>query len=216
MKEKILAALKTKFKNLGFGDKAFDGVADYLSKTVTEETQIETAIGGVEPLLKSFQGEIDSRVTSAVEKAKKEPKEPGDGGDPKEPKEPKDDTPAWAKTLIETNKTLTERLNKIETGNVTQTRQQILETKLKDAPAHFRKEVIDNFSYMNFQTDEDFNSFVDKKVARASEVTQELADAGLKDMTPPDSSRKPVDDSKAIADQIAAGTKQIVEQSKSN
>ena len=28
MKGKILVALKTKYKTLGFGDKAFDGVAD--------------------------------------------------------------------------------------------------------------------------------------------------------------------------------------------
>ena len=59
MKEKILSALKTKYKNLGFGDKAFDGVAEYLSGNVTEESQIETAIAGVEILLKSFQGDIE-------------------------------------------------------------------------------------------------------------------------------------------------------------
>ena len=53
MKEKILVALKTKYKTFGFGDKAFDGVADYLSKTVAEESQIETAISGGEGL-KSF------------------------------------------------------------------------------------------------------------------------------------------------------------------
>ena len=35
-------------------------MADYLSKTVTEESQIETAISGVEGLLKAFQGDIDT------------------------------------------------------------------------------------------------------------------------------------------------------------
>ena len=60
MKGKILVALKPKYKTFGFGDKAFDGVADYLSKTVTEESQIETAISGVEGLLKAFQGDIDT------------------------------------------------------------------------------------------------------------------------------------------------------------
>ena len=59
MKQKILSALKNKYQNLGFGDKAFDGVADYLSSSVTEEGNIETAINGVEPLLKAFQGDID-------------------------------------------------------------------------------------------------------------------------------------------------------------
>ena len=59
MKNNLLTSLKTKYKNLGFGDKAFDGVAEFLSKTVTKEDEIETAISGVEPLLKAFQGDND-------------------------------------------------------------------------------------------------------------------------------------------------------------
>lgn len=59
MKEKILESLKTKYKTLGFSDKAFNGVADFLAKTVTDETTIETSITGVEGLLKAFQGEYD-------------------------------------------------------------------------------------------------------------------------------------------------------------
>lgn len=81
MKDKILTALKTKFKTLGFGEKAFDGVADFLSKTVTEEKDIETAIGGVEPLLKAFQGDADKRVTtlkSELDELKKNPPKPTD------------------------------------------------------------------------------------------------------------------------------------------
>lgn len=80
MKEKILSALKTKYKNLGFGEKAFSGVADYLAANVTEEDQIETAIGGVENLLKAFQGDIDNRVNTALAKAKAEK-----GGDSTQP-----------------------------------------------------------------------------------------------------------------------------------
>lgn len=80
MKEKILAALKIKFKNLGFGDKAFEGVAEFLATTTTEEGQIETAIVGVEPLLKSFQGDIDRRVNEAVLKAKAEGARQPEGG----------------------------------------------------------------------------------------------------------------------------------------
>ncbi len=67
MKTKILSQLKTKYANLGFGEKAFDGVADYLSKTVTEESQIEAAIAGVEPLLKAFQGDVDKVRTEKSE-----------------------------------------------------------------------------------------------------------------------------------------------------
>jgi hypothetical protein len=71
MKEKIVSALKTKYKTFGFSDKAFDGVADYLSKTITEEKDIETAIGGVENLLKAFQGESDRLRTENAELKKK-------------------------------------------------------------------------------------------------------------------------------------------------
>lgn len=60
MKEKIMTSLKTKYKNLGFSDKAFNGVANYLAHNVTVEEDIENATSGVEGLLKTFQGEVDT------------------------------------------------------------------------------------------------------------------------------------------------------------
>jgi hypothetical protein len=74
VKESIISALKTKYSNLGFSEKTFTGVADYLAATVTEETQIETAITGVEPLLKLVQGEVDTRVSTALKRKEAEPK----------------------------------------------------------------------------------------------------------------------------------------------
>lgn len=105
MKDKILAALKTKFQNLGFTEKAFGGVADYLAATVTEETQIETAIGGVEPLLKAFQGDIDTRVTSALAKQKAEQEKKPDAAAEAAAKAAAEaaakasDMPQWAKDM---------------------------------------------------------------------------------------------------------------------
>lgn len=183
MKDKILQALKTKFKNLGFGDKAFQGVADYLAATVTEEAQIETAIAGVEPLLKSFQGEIDARVTTAVAKAKSEKKDVDDDGEgagqKKQQQQKNDDTPEWAKALIDTNKALTERLNRIETGKVVETRKQTLEAKLKDAPAKFKEKILKDFARMNFEKDEDFESYLTETETDLTAFNQELADHGL-------------------------------------
>lgn len=63
MKEKILVALKTKYSNLGFGAKALDGVASILEKSVTDESQIETAVSGVEPFLKVFRSDADRART---------------------------------------------------------------------------------------------------------------------------------------------------------
>lgn len=89
MKTKILAALKTKYSNLGLGDKAFDGVAALLVKTVTKEEDIETAVAGseVEVLLKSIQSSVDAERTKAAQAAKdledykKAHPEQGGGGD---------------------------------------------------------------------------------------------------------------------------------------
>lgn len=68
MINKIKQALKTKFSTLGLGEKAFDGVAEFLSKTVTEDANIETAVAGMEPMLKVFQTEADRRVTDLQKK----------------------------------------------------------------------------------------------------------------------------------------------------
>lgn len=116
MKEKILVALKTKYKTFGFGDKAFDGVADYLSKTVTEESQIETAISGVEGLLKSFQGDIDTvrNAKSGLQKELDELKKKIENADKDKDKDKDKDVPAWAQALIDSNKTLSEKLTAYE------------------------------------------------------------------------------------------------------
>lgn len=116
MKVKILAQLKTKYANLGFGDKAFDGVADYLSKTVTKEEDIETATAGVEPLLKAFQGDVDKVRTelaqkkTELEELKKKSTEPGKTDPPK----PDPEEPAWFKTWKEEQ---TKKLEAIEKEN---------------------------------------------------------------------------------------------------
>lgn len=63
MKEKILTALKTKYSNLGFSSKVLDGIASSIEKSVTDESQIETAVGGIESILKVFQSDFDRART---------------------------------------------------------------------------------------------------------------------------------------------------------
>src|SRR5690554_5918710 len=109
MKDKIFAALKNKFKDLGFSDKAFDGVAAFLATTIKEEADIDNSLEGVDGLLKSLQGDIDSRVAKYkvdAEKWRAERKKNKDnpGGDPPQPnpqppaggENSDDDAPAWA------------------------------------------------------------------------------------------------------------------------
>lgn len=56
---------------MGFSNKAFDGVADYLSKTVTDDTQVEIVINGIHPILRALQGDIDKVRTEKSELQKK-------------------------------------------------------------------------------------------------------------------------------------------------
>lgn len=123
MKEKIMTALKTKYSNLGFSAKALDGVASVLEKTVTDESQIETAVSGVEPLLKVFQAESDRARTeyNALKgefealKEKATPS-PANGGGQGKKTEPEDEGPAWFKAYKQQQE---ERYNAIKTENDT-------------------------------------------------------------------------------------------------
>ena len=69
MRKKIAEALRNRYSNLGLTEKAFDGVAGMLEKTVTEESQIQSAIESeeVSALLKSIQGETDALRTARTQ-----------------------------------------------------------------------------------------------------------------------------------------------------
>lgn len=174
MKERILAALKIKFKNLGFTDKAFEGVADYLATTVTEEAQIETAISGVDGLLKAFQGDVDKRVNEAVLKAKLE-KQPEGGEDPNKVKEPvkgDEEAPTWAKSIIESNKTLADKLNKLEGENISKTRQQQLDAIVGKLPETLRKPY--SRISLNDKSDDEFKALLDEVTTEVEGLSTEL------------------------------------------
>ena len=87
MKAKILQALKTKYSSYGLSSQAFDGVAEVISKTIKEESQIDAAIDSVEPFVKAYQSDVD-KERSASAKLKKELE------DAKKQPEPKKETQA--------------------------------------------------------------------------------------------------------------------------
>jgi len=97
MKTKILNALKTEYSKLGLGDKAFDGVASFLEKTITDENDIITSIkgDGVVALLKSIQGESDSLRNARVkaERDLEDYKKSHPDSTPKEPEQKEPEKP---------------------------------------------------------------------------------------------------------------------------
>lgn len=61
MKTKLLTALKTEYAKSGLSDKAFDGVASVLVKTVTKEDEIDGVVKSNETkeLIKAYQTDTD-------------------------------------------------------------------------------------------------------------------------------------------------------------
>ena len=203
MKGKILVALKTKYKTFGFGDKAFDGVADYLSKTVTEESQIETAISGVEGLLKAFQGDIDTvrNEKSGLQKQLDELKTKIENPNPNpKPEEKKDDVPAWAQALIDSNKSLLTEVSTLKQEKLQATRQEQIVAKAKEygIPENYAKRCA-------IKDDEDLDVYF-------KDLKQEFANDGFKGVTPPESAETKIEkENESIASMINEGTKTIVE-----
>lgn len=203
MKGKILVALKTKYKTFGFGDKAFDGVADYLSKTVTEESQIETAISGVEGLLKAFQGDIDTvrNEKSGLQKQLDELKTKIENPNPNpKPEEKKDDVPAWAQALIDSNKSLLTEVSTLKQEKLQATRQEQILAKAKEygIPKNYAKRCA-------IKDDEDLDVYF-------KDLKQEFANDGFEGVTPPESAETKIEkENESIASMINEGTKTIVE-----
>lgn len=112
MRDKIIAALKTTYANLGLSDKAFGGVASILEKTVTNEEGIAAAVAAPEIalLVKAIQGETDSLRSKNVQIAKELEELKKQTPEPTEPKDPDVNTKlaeritALENTLLENDK----------------------------------------------------------------------------------------------------------------
>lgn len=201
MKDKILVALKTKYKTFGFGDKAFDGVADYLSKTVTEEGQIETAIGGVEGLLKAFQGDIDTvrNEKSGLQRQLDELKKQIEN--PKKKENPKEDVPAWAQALIDSNKSLSDKV----AGYEQERKQSERKTQISDVA---KKYGIPDFMLKDrtIPDETDLDDYF-------KDVKQELTNAGFQFNKAPETSEQRIaKENSDIAAMISKGTEEINKQ----
>lgn len=207
MKEKIINALKTKYSNLGFGQKVFDGVASYLEKTVTEDSQIETVVTGVEPLLKAFQSDVDKIRTekSSLQKQfdeykEKHPGEEGGQGKQTELKESLFDPESYKAELL---KAMREEL----AADAKQAQQAAQRSEAVSAKAkeHGIPESI--ASKLNIGKDEDLDVFF-------KGVKQSMIDAGFEfSEQPMQGGGVPLDNSD-IAKLIDTGTQQIVKQQK--
>lgn len=197
MKEKILAALKAKFQ--GGNANILNRISEKLAKTVTTDEQVATAVAGVtQELIEVIESYGDSRATEAQQTAVtnyeskyglKEGK-PVDGGAPAgvqpqggtgvtnttEQTGGTETVPAWAQQLIESNKTLSERLNKMDGERTTATRKQQLSAVYQKLPENLRKPYerisVDTLS------DEEFTTLVGEVTTEVDGLVQSMGAKG--------------------------------------
>ena len=196
MKEKVLETLKTEYSNLGFSDKAFDGVADYISQTVTNEEDINNTVSGVGGLLKVFQGDIDRERSKKSELEKKleelKQKEPIKRSDETKVEMPKEKDDEVLSKVSELESKLAEL---IAEKNASTQKQQLKEiAKAKDVPSGL-------LDYVNVPSDVDLEEFVDS-------LAQELVNSGLKSKKPVQGQGKPEKLSDSIASYISKKTEE--------
>lgn len=190
MIELILKALETKFP--GVDAKILNRVATKLAKTVTKQEDVAAAVEGVtfQQVLESYG---DSRATEAQQTAvtnyeKKHGLKDGkkvEETNQTEPPKPNAETkpveekmPEWAKALIESNKTLSEKLSAIEGEKVATSRKSSLGAILKNAPEKIRQRYEKDFARMTFKDDEDFTNWIGEITPDVEAITNEYQAKG--------------------------------------
>jgi len=205
MKDKLLALLKTKFT--GVSEALLIRMAEKLAKTVTQEDQTDAAVEAV-TIQQIIEAESDRRVTEAVKTAQKTAIQNYEtthglkdglkvqlGGAPKEePIQP--NTGAKAELTLEAitaaitaaNKPLLERISAIETGKVSETRKQKLETVISKLPETLRKPYVR--IPLTDMSEDDFETFITETTTEVENMSAELSSKGAV-FTPPAGGGKP-------------------------
>ena len=172
MKKELLAALKAKFE--GVNESILSRIADKLAKTTTKEEDVATAVSGV-TIQQIIEGYGDSRATEAQQSAVRNYEEKyglKDGEKLQEPKlkpKPQEETmPEWAKKLVEENKTLSERLGRMDGERITAERKKLPENLRKP----YERMSVDKLS------DEEFTTLVGEITAEVDEIASSVKSKG--------------------------------------
>ena len=211
MKQKIFEALKTKFT--GVDAQTLDRIASKKAEGVTDENQITSIVDGVsfQDVLQSYgdfrAGDASkSAVTNYEKKYNLKEGKTVDTPQPTptpQPESKPDDTPAWAKALIEQNKSLSEKIASIEGKNAQDQRTAEIQEKAKEYG-------IDQKYVDRLAIKEDAN--LDEYF---TDLKQDFANDGFNGSGVPDSSQGGVKgEAEAFANAIREQTKQIVKQEK--
>ena len=187
--------MKAKFP--GVNANVLNRIAEKLAKTVTTAEQVTTAVAGVtQEFIEIIESYGDSRATEAQQTAVhnyeqryglKDGVKLGDGGGAggehgteteknKGAGEGAEAVPEWAKTLIDTNKALSERIDKMETERTTSTRKQQLNEVIGKLPENLRKGY--ERTPVDGITDDEFTKLLGEVTEEVNGIVKETAQRG--------------------------------------
>ena len=209
--EQILAGLQQKFS--GVDTAILTRIATKKAEGVTDETKVNSIVEGISfsDVLNSY-GDFRAGQAQTSSIANYEKRHGLKDGKPIETtnttttiktEENKDDVPAWAQALIDSNKSLSDKLTQFETEKAQATRSQQILAKAKEygIPENYAKRCA-------IKDDEDLDAYF-------KDLKQEFANDGFKGVVPPDTAKKELEnETQSFAKMIADDTKEIVEQQK--
>ncbi len=212
--EQILAALKTKFQ--GVEDATLQRIASKKSEGVTDESKINSIVEGIsfQDVLNSYGDyRADGAQKTAISNYEKKhnikdgkpveetkPQQPQTPAPTPQPK-PAEEVPAWAQSLIDSNKTLSEKLAAMDAKTKADIRYQQIDEVAKSFG-------IPEFAYKGKQIadDADLNQYF-------TDLKQEMQNSGFQFVkSPEEGNHEHQSEISSIAEQIEKGTKEIVEQ----
>lgn len=210
--EQILAGLKTKFP--GVEDATLQRISSKKAEGVTDESKVNSIVEGIgfQDVLNSYGDyRADGAQKTAISNYEKkhnvkddkpieEPKPQPIQTSTPQPK-PSEEVPAWAQSLIDSNKTLSERLAAMDAKTKADARSQQIDAVAKSFG-------IPEFAYKGktIADDADVNSYF-------TELKQEMQNSGFQfAKAPEEGDHEHKSEVSSIAEQIEKGTKDIVEQ----
>lgn len=212
--EQILAALKTKFQ--GVEDATLQRIASKKSEGVTDESKVNSIVEGIsfQDVLNSYGDyRADGAQKTAISNYEKKhnikdgkpveepkPQQPQTPAPTPQPK-PAEEVPAWAQSLIDSNKTLSEKLAAMDAKTKADIRCQQIDEVAKTFG-------IPEFAYKGKQIaeDADLNQYF-------TDLKQEMQNSGFQFVkSPEEGNHGHQSEISSIAEQIEKGTKEIVEQ----
>lgn len=213
IQELILAGLQQKFP--GVDTAILTRIATKKAEGVTDETKVNSIVEGIgfSDVLNSY-GDFRAGDASKTAVSNYEKKHNLKDGKPiedttttatskQEEKEKEEVVPAWAQSLIDSNKSLLAEVSTLKQEKAQATRQGQILAKAKEygIPENYAKRCA-------IKDNEDLDAYF-------KDLRQEFANDGFKGVTPPETAEQKMEkENESIASMISEGTKTIVESKK--